>query len=436
MIHMPSNYPPVKVGRAIAGMGVPDLRGTLGTFTLYTDDPEEISRPVSGGQVVRVQLNGGRVVMPVQGPANPLRRDQRVSSVDLTLDVDPVEKVARIAVGESMAIVKQGEWSPWLIAQFPMMGRLATARGMLRVYAKQLLPRLELYVSPVNADPLKPDLPISFPTSFSRDMAREAGLFYTLGIAEDTSALRQGVFSHPEYLRQSRMVLDDELKLLRASLKRLDDGFLFFYLSSIDQNSHMLWGKYDGELLDTYRAIDSAIGEVVKGQPGADLIVMSDHGFTTFERAFNLNTWLLQQGYLTLKAGARVSGELLVEVDWAKTRAYALGLNGLYVNQAGREKYGIVKAGAEHLALLDELNRKLVAYRDLPSGRQIVEVTSAPSGKVPTASRLTSLLDTPRAIVVRGKRLWARFLPRSLSITTTPGSVTTASIPPTFRVCC
>src|SRR5215471_127050 len=36
VIRMPTNYPPVKTGRATAGMGTPDLRGTTGTFTFYT----------------------------------------------------------------------------------------------------------------------------------------------------------------------------------------------------------------------------------------------------------------------------------------------------------------------------------------------------------------------------------------------------------------
>jgi predicted AlkP superfamily phosphohydrolase/phosphomutase len=420
VIHMPTNYPPVKVGRAIAGMGVPDLPGTLGTFTFYTDDPEEISRSVPGGRIVRIPSAGGRIALSVEGPPNPLRRDHRISSIELTVDVDPVDKVARLETGDSMAIVQQAEWSPWLIGDFPLLGSMATVRGMFRVYAKQLHPRLELYVSPVNADPAKPDLPISFPATFTREMAREAGAFYTLGIAEDTSALRQGVFNLKEYLAQSRLVLADEIKLLRSSLRHFEGGLLFFYFSSIDQNSHVLWGQHEGELMATYRAIDAAIGEVIEGQPRADLIVLSDHGFTTFDRAFHLNAWLRQQGYLTLKSEPGAGGEVLAGVDWSRTRLYALGLNGLYVNLAGREKYGVVKPGVDSEALVDEVSRVMKEYRDPANGRAVVRTLSASQrgadalapdlivGYAPgyRASWQTALGAVPSEIIVDNNDAW------------------------------
>jgi predicted AlkP superfamily phosphohydrolase/phosphomutase len=373
VIHMPTNYPPAEAGRAIGGMGVPDLGGTLGRFTLYTDDPEEISRTVPGGRFVRIQLEGSRAVLPVEGPPNPIRKDSRISMADLTVDVDREESLARLATSNSMAIVKQGEWSPWLTADFPLLGEVVKARGMFRVYARQLHSRTELYLSPVNVDPAKPELPVSFPAGFSREAAREIGRFYTLGIAEDTSALRHGVFTLQEYLEQSRLVLEDEMKLLRYSLRHFSGGLLFFYFSSIDQNSHVLWGRHESELARTYQAIDALIGEVIQREPAADVIVLSDHGFTTFDRAFHLNTWLRKHGFLALKAGAAEGAEMLANVDWAATRAYALGLNGLYLNLAGREKYGIVKAGAESRAVLEEIRGRILGYRDPESGQVAVK---------------------------------------------------------------
>jgi predicted AlkP superfamily phosphohydrolase/phosphomutase len=166
-------------------------------------------------------------------------------------------------------------------------------------------------VSPVNVDPDKPALPISTPGSYAREVAVSMGRWSTLGIPEDTSALRQGVFDLPEFLSQSRLVLDDERRLLNDSLRRFTGGLLFFYFSSVDQNSHVLWGKHDAELLDVYRAVDQSIGEVMRRQPAAELMVMSDHGFAAFNRAVNLNTWLVSRGL--------------------RSKAYALGLNGLYL---------------------------------------------------------------------------------------------------------
>src|SRR5205085_11073677 len=159
---------------------------------------------------------------------------------------------------------------------------LASATGMFRVYARQFHPRFELYVSPVNIDPEVPELPISVPADYSREIAHHTGPFYTQGIAEDTAAMRQGVFSLADYIAQSRLVFDDEKKLLHYSLAQLHEGLLFVYFSSIDQNSHMLWGKHEPELLETYRAVDAAVGDVLANARGANVIVMSDHGFTSF----------------------------------------------------------------------------------------------------------------------------------------------------------
>src|SRR5207249_2010251 len=112
IMHMPTNYPPVEnAGHALAGMGTPDLRGTFGTFTLYTDDPEEISHSVSGGRIVKVPMFKNRVTLAVEGPINSLRKDHAMSAVALTVDVDPEQPVVRLAVGDALAIVRQGEWS-------------------------------------------------------------------------------------------------------------------------------------------------------------------------------------------------------------------------------------------------------------------------------------------------------------------------------------
>jgi predicted AlkP superfamily phosphohydrolase/phosphomutase len=372
VVHMPTNYPPVAAGHAISGMGTPDLRGTQGTFTLFTDDPEELTRSVSGGRIVKVSVENGRVVLPIEGPPNSLRKDESASYVDLLGDVDPSQAYIRLTLGDQTAILREGEWSGWLTADFPLIAHLASARGMFRVFAKQLHPRLQLYVSAVNVDPDSPVLPISEPSSFSRDVAHEIGRYYTLGIAEDTSALRHGAFTLPEFLHQSRLVLADERKLLQYSLKRFDRGLLFFYFSSLDQNSHMLWGRHEPEVLEFYRAIDASVGEVMKAEPSAQLIVLSDHGFTTFDRAVHLNRWLNEAGFLTLN---RAPGEdvSLADADWSRSEAYALGLNGLYVNLAGREKQGTIPDGPRRQAIVDNLRQQLLALRDPDNGRQVIQ---------------------------------------------------------------
>jgi predicted AlkP superfamily phosphohydrolase/phosphomutase len=416
VIKMPTNYPPIEAGKAIAGMGVTDLRGTFGTFTFYTDDPEEISRSVNGGSIVKVPPFQDRAVLRVEGPANSLRKDRRISTVELTVDVDPQEPVARLAVGDAVAIVRQGEWSGWLRAEFPLIPGLASATGMFRVYAKQLHPRFELYVSPINVDPDEPELPISAPPNYSREIARAIQPFYTQGIAEDTSALRQGVFDLPEYLGQSRLVFEDERKLLRYTLSQFREGLLFVYFSSIDQNSHMLWGKHEPELLETYRAVDAAIGEAIDGARDADVVVMSDHGFTCFDRAVNLNTWLWKNGYLALEGGPGEDDVPFARVDWARTTAYAMGLNGLYLNLSGREKRGIVAPGQQSQEMLRKIGAELLAFRD--GANPVVETFFLPrrSDAAPDmivgyargyrASWQTALGSAPESLVEDNRDAW------------------------------
>ena len=337
IVHMPVNYPPVESGEGLAGMGTPDLQGTQGTFSYYTDDPGDTPRAVSRRcDLARRKWSTDAPYCASKGRPNSLRRDHRASSADLIVDVDPARPFARLAIGDSIAILREGEWSDWLPVDFPLLPHLVSVRGMVRVFAKQLHPRFEIYVSPVNVDPASPDLPISTPPSFSREIAGRIGRFYTLGIPEDTSAMRQGVFDLPQFLSQSHLVLNDERKLLDDSLDHFHEGLLFFYFSSVDQNSHMLWGQHDAELLNVYRAVDASIGEVLRRKPSAEVMVMSDHGFASFDRAVDLNSWLHHEGLLALKKPPD-------EIDWTRTSAYALGLNGLYLNLAGRERQGIVQ---------------------------------------------------------------------------------------------
>jgi predicted AlkP superfamily phosphohydrolase/phosphomutase len=372
VMRMPTNYPPVEAGQAISGMGTPDLRGTLGTFSFYTDDPEELSRTVSGGRIVKVALHDGHAVLRVEGPPNALRKDHAFATANVVVDVDEDHPAMRLKVGDDVTVLREGEWSRWLAADFPLIPHVVSVSGSFRVFVKQLHPVFQLYVSAVNIDPLAPALPVAAPAKWGRTIAEDDGRFFTLGIPEDTSALRQGVFTLPEFLEQTHIVFEDERRMLRYSLRHYKGGMLFFYFSSIDQNSHILWKRHDAELLAVYREVDECIGEARKAFPQARMIVLSDHGFTTFDRAVNLNTWLSHRGFLSLK-GAPGDETSLQSVDWPGTEAYALGLNGLYLNRKGRERYGTLSSGEQIAAISANLREQLLAWRDPLNGKQVVE---------------------------------------------------------------
>jgi len=231
----------------------------------------------------------------------------------------------------------------------------------------------------VNLDPADPELPLSTPASYSRQLDDEIGPFYTQGIPEDTSVYRSGYFDLQEFLAQSRLVAQDQTHLLQQAVSDSHAGFLFVYLSTVDQNSHMLWGKHEKELLESYQTVDRDIGWVAAHAGNATIVVMSDHGFTRFDRAFHLNTWLRSEGFLNLDDPSLTAADVgFAHVDWSRTQAYAIGLNGLYLNLRGREKNGIVADGDQRADLLRRISAKLLAVRDPRDNAPVVSAVYDP----------------------------------------------------------
>ena len=382
MIRMPANFPPVESdAHSLSGMGTPDMRGTFGTFTFFTDDPDEKTRSVPGGEIVRIPPFRHHTELAVEGPVNSFLKSRPVSSAMIAVHRDPTEAVARFDVDGQTIVLQQGEWSEWIHAQFPLLGDVMGASGIVRLYLKQVRPIFQLYVTPVNIDPSAPELPISTPDSYSSEMAADIGLFYTQGMAEDTNAFREGVLSVEEFIEQTTKVQDESIALFHREFARFESGLFFYYFSSVDQNAHMLWGKYETELLEFYKAIDRVVGETMSriGE-STTLIVMSDHGFTRFDRAVHLNTILMREGFLTLDDPRNTSGEeLFPHVDWSRTQAYAMGLNSLYLNRLGRERGGIVSEGGESEELIARLTERLLAFRDPDTGEQVMEEVSVPA---------------------------------------------------------
>jgi predicted AlkP superfamily phosphohydrolase/phosphomutase len=386
---IPANFPPIAAkGKTLSGMGTPDLRGTYGTFTFYTDDPTAAVGALEGGEIVQVEVKNNRVAAHLIGPDNTFRKNSPPSTEPFTVDVDPLEPVARIGVQDRQFVLKEGEWSGWVPVEFQLMPFIGNVKGICRFYLKQTHPRFQLYVSPINIDPENPALPISTPSGYSRDLAEQIGEFHTQGIAEDTKALTAGVLDDKEFLEQSHTVLAEHRRAFDAEFPKFRQGLFFFYFSSLDLNGHMLWrlidpqhpaydaplaAQYGTALEGFYEQMDQVLGEVLpKVDENTTLLVLSDHGFAPFRRSFNLNTWLLNNGYITRKPGASGdSSEPFADVDWTRTRAYGLGINGLYLNVRGRERDGIVDP-AEADALLREIRQKLLEVRDPKDGSQVI----------------------------------------------------------------
>jgi predicted AlkP superfamily phosphohydrolase/phosphomutase len=237
-----------------------------------------------------------------------------------------------------------------------------------------------LYVSPLNIDPDNPAMPISHPSYYATYLAKRIGPYATLGLAEDTWGLNEGVLDDAAFLKQAYDIDKERQQMFFVALDRLRSGNLSCVFDATDRIQHMFWryiepghpaarGKDGGEhkhaIDDIYTNNDAFVGRVMERlKPGDVLMVVSDHGFTSFRRGVNLNAWLHENGYLTLKEGADGASEWLRDVDWSRTKAYALGLTGMFLNLEGREASGIVKPGEEARALKAELIRRLSGLKD------------------------------------------------------------------------
>jgi len=412
VIRIPSHFPPEDDGeaRVLSGMGTPDLLGTYGTFTICTTDRRWLEAPLSGGRAVRLErVAGDRYAATLEGPDNPLSAEGRPLTLRLELALSADGEGALVTLGETRALLGAGEWSPFVPLSFSYLGGLEHVRGVVRLYLKALSPAPTLYISPLNIDPLDPALPISSPPDFAADLARRAGRFYTQGMPEDTKALASGFFSREEFLRQAGLVLTQRKRLMESALDDLDarGGFLFFYYSSSDQITHMFFRAHDrthpartaadepfADVLEqTYRELDAVVGRVrARLRPDDLLLVMSDHGFGPAAYLFDLNGWLAAQGYLVPRQSPGPG--VLGHIDWSRTQAYGLGLNGLYLNLRGREREGVVSP-ARRDELLARIQRGLLALRHPVTGRRVVTEVTRPDRTL----RGPRLADAPDLIV-------------------------------------
>ena len=388
IIRMPANFPPSgSAYRELSGMGTPDVLGTPGYYSFYTTMPERITANTEA-LIERVQVRDGIVEAELLGPPNPLLIESEDLKAPFTVYVDDEYLVAKIVVGQEEFILQQGEWSEWIPVEFEMIPYVQSINATARFFLREIRPEFELYVSPINLDPVAPLMPISTPVGYATELAEATGRFYTQGMPEDTNALNEGVFNNADFMTQAAMVHTEIRNQFDYVLNEFRGGFLFYYFGNLDQVSHMMWRAMDPEhpahdpiadapyanaVIDRYVDVDDFIGETLGKLPeNTTLVVMSDHGFTSWRRAMNLNTWLLENGYITLINPRRVTGiPYFGNVDWESTEAYAVGLNGVYINLRGREANGSVMP-LDQDTLSAEIAEKLLSFIDPITGEQAV----------------------------------------------------------------
>ena len=429
VLTVPMTFPPEEIanGQMMAGLPLPDIRGTLGTFYYWATDLSsfEEGNAEFGGYLKRLLFDGGVAQTFLRGPESPLLKQEETKlrdglkggglsgeqrqrldelqqggkdlNVPLTVRWTEGSGQATIEVQGQKLTLKSGEWSPWVPLTFKV-NFLVTQRGMTQFYVVQAGRELQLYASPVNLDPRDPPLPLSKPDGFSAQLAREIGPYRTLGWAESADkALQEGRLDEGAFVYDSERAFEDREKLIFKSLERDDWGLFVAVIETTDRISHMLWrltdpkhplydaalaAKYGDSIERIYRRADDLVGRIVaRLPPDTVFMVMSDHGFHSFRRSVNLNTWLVQNGYMVFEgqesdkksiADLFGRGRFWEGVDWSRTRAYAVGLGQIYFNVRGRESQGIVSPGAEYKALQDEMGARLVGLTDPDTGEKVM----------------------------------------------------------------
>ncbi len=184
---------------------------------------------------------------------------------------------------------------------------------------------LQLYISPVNWKPDNPPLPMSAPASFSGDLFERLGYYRTLGWAEATWPLNEGRMDERTFMEDLYKAFDDRAQVILSRIDARNWDLLVGVIESTDRVQHMMWRlldpahpMYDAALAQrfgdsierVYRRADQFVGEVLeKIEPGTTVLIVSDHGFHSWRKAVNLNTWLVQQGYMVLKSQGQQPGE-------------------------------------------------------------------------------------------------------------------------------
>lgn len=429
VLTVPLSYPPDDIhgGFMLAGLPLPDIRGTNGTFYYWATDLSdlEVGDVEMGGKIARLEFNGNDAKTVIVGPASPILRaeqdelkkvpkDQRTieqqarydelmqpGTKDIKLDMD-VQKISggvRITVQDTTFEVKKGQWTDWVYLKFKITP-IVYIHGMSQFYLVEDQPEVKLYMSPINWDPRDPPLPITKPDNWSKDLVKEVGMYRTLGWAEATWPLNEERIDEATFIQDAYKAMDDRVKIMEHELQKKNWSLFVSVYESTDRFQHMFYrlidpthpyydpelaAKYGNAIRDVYIRCDKIVGKALQyADENTTVMVVSDHGFHSFRKAVNLNTWLVMNGYMHLYgqdesgpdyklADLFDKGQFWVNTDWSKTKAYAMGLGQIYINLQGREKFGTVQPGDEYAQLQNELIEKLRDFKDPETGAVMID---------------------------------------------------------------
>ena len=424
---VPVTFPPEEVpnGEMLSGLPLPDIRGTMGTFYYFGTDLSryEEGNTEFGGILKRLVFDGDTAQTELVGPPNPIVRQQirelraqhprgdtseiekmKLAELEgredvrlpMTVHWNKAGKSATIEIGDSSIHLGEHEWSKWINLDFSI-NMLLRVHGMAQLYLISAAPELQLYISPVNFKPDAPPTPMSYPPRFSADLFERLGPYRTLGWAEATWPLNEERIDEKVFMDDLFRAFDDRAEVILQRLDTKQWDLLVGVIESTDRVQHMMWRLIDpqhpmydkklaaqfGDSIErVYRKCDEFVGEVMRRvDPSTPIVIVSDHGFHSFRESVNLNTWLVQEGFMAIQGqqpGEKKlqdlfgGGTFWENVDWAHTRAYAMGLGQIYLNRKGREGHGIV-TDADAKQIEADLAARLMTMTDPKTHQRMVD---------------------------------------------------------------
>jgi predicted AlkP superfamily phosphohydrolase/phosphomutase len=369
----PATFPsrPEALARTIPGLGTPDIQGRIGVGTLFSVDKELGSETQKTSVELLTRQGRDRFVGSLRGPVSKKRRGVQENVAELQLDLLD-DNSARLTIGKHTIELTKGIWSPILEIPF-RVGLLLTIHALTRVILTQVQPEVKLYALPLQIHPLHSLWRYATPRSFARQTWKECGPFLTLGWPQDTTALEEQCITDEQFLDLCESIFDAREGVLAHQLKQFREGILASIFDSLDRVQHMFWRDRPDIVDDWYRKLDALVGRINRqladlGREQTRLLVLSDHGFSDFDHRVHLNRWLIDRGYLASEKNGVGS---LRDVDWSQSQAYAVGLNSLYLNLAGREGLGSVQPDRRE-PLIDRLREELLSWQG-PDGRPVIQ---------------------------------------------------------------
>lgn len=386
VLRWPMTFPPKGASKMISGLGTPDILGGMGRYTLYTEDrsyfPEDLKGVVQDINVKEQSANS-----EITGPMTSQFMKKKAATVPIDFTLSEDRQTVSVKVQDQTLVLRKDHLSPWMKIEFPL-GLGSKARGMVRFILIETSPSLHVYMSPIEIHPQDPLYPISEPASYATELFDEKGMFHTLGMSEDTNALGDEILTEEQFLMLCDAIIEEAEDIFWQEYRKFDGAFFSYVFDTIDRVQHVFWRfndpdhpaydtekakKFQNVITNYYIKADEIIGKVMSQlKDNTNLMVISDHGFTSFKRNFHLNSWLIQEGYMTLKGDADSSVGLFHQVDWQNTRAFSMGFSQIFLNIKGRDKEGIVKE-SEVAGLKQEIQGKLLELVDEFEGERPVK---------------------------------------------------------------